>query len=428
MDIVNRCTDVQHIYANRGCGINVFSGRHPQYGDIAIKIINCSSENSLRFYEREGRIAVSVTHPSICKVFEQGNVTVSEKEFEHYIVMEKAHSDLNKEVRKRTSGNREWREQSLLNMLEQAVSALVHAQRNQVCHRDIKPQNILMARNGRLKLADFGSANEGIASSRVQTLTLQGTPMYLSPELRDYFARPDLQKRGKPRYNPYKSDVYSLGLTFLHLISLRAPAELSRLEGLAAVTRQKIQNLGVSSNFKEILTSMLAIQEEYRPDFIQLEEVLSSLLYGSIRRRPKLRPLLENYMVDPSDPHSPIPEEEDDWSESSQVISPPDSAEPSVSSSYDELVEGFEREEKQIFRVSLIAVQGGADGQGMPPRVFQVEPTGMQGGPGGQGMPPKLLQVEPTGMQGGPGGQGMPYKTGFVEIPVEMPVFSVGAG
>lgn len=165
-------------------------------------------------------------------------------------------------------------------MLEQAISALEYAQRKAVCHRDIKPQNILITRKGEIKLADFGSANEGIVRSIVQTLTLQGTPMYLSPELREYYSRPDSERLARPKYNPYKSDVYSLGLTLIHMICLKPPIELSRLHALEEATRQKVAELPVSDTLKDILISMLTVQVDLRMDFEQLREVFASVTSG----------------------------------------------------------------------------------------------------------------------------------------------------
>jgi len=75
--------------------------------------------------------------------------------------MEQADSDLKSEIQKRSRENAPWSEECWINMLEQVVSALEQAQREGVCHRDIKPANILLWQNGRVKVTDFGSANEG---------------------------------------------------------------------------------------------------------------------------------------------------------------------------------------------------------------------------------------------------------------------------
>lgn len=294
-----KCTKIASIYKNRAAGIEVYLANHPTYGDVAIKILDCSSDDSLHFYQKEGRIAKSIEHPSICTVFEQANIRTPSG-YKYYIIMEQATSDLYKEIKKRTIGNVNWTEECVVNMLEQCVSALEHAQQHSVCHRDIKPHNILICQDGRIKLADFGSANEAIHDSAVQTLTLQGTPIYLSPELREYYVMPEQQRAHKPRYNPYKSDVYSLALTFIHLIQLQQAMDLTRLEGLEEATKIRVDNLEVSQTLKELLLAMLSKEEEMRPDFILLKEMLDAMLNGGITRQD-VEPLAENYLLAPGE-------------------------------------------------------------------------------------------------------------------------------
>jgi len=305
MEVLNfcHCTDIVQIYKNRAAGIEVCLANHPKYGKVAIKILDCGSEDSLRFYEREGRIALSIDHPSICRLYEQANIP-SQSGYKYYLIMEQATSDLNREIKKRLARNIPWSEDSLANMLEQAVSALELAQQQSVCHRDLKPHNILICQDGRIKLADFGSANEAIHSSVVQTLTLQGTPIYLSPELREFFVLPEQQRPRKPRYNPYKSDVYSLALTFIHLIQLHPAMDLTRLEGLEEATRERVSLLEVSVTMKEILMAMLSKEEDMRPDFIMLKELLDAMLSGGIAKK-QVDPLAENYLLAPGEEIQP---------------------------------------------------------------------------------------------------------------------------
>jgi len=294
-----RCTNIAPVYRNRAAGIEVYTAKHPTFGDIAIKILDCSSEASLQFYQKEGRIAQALEHPSICRVFEQSYVqTMSGYKF--YIIMEKATNDLYNEIKKRMQGHRPWSEGCVLNMLEQTVSALAHAQQEGVCHRDIKPQNILIWQDGRLKLADFGSANEEIRNSEVQTLTLQGTPMYLSPELREFFVLPEHQRPRKPRYNPYKSDVYSLALTCIHFIQLFPAMDLTRLENLPETTKRRVEELQVSPVLKEILMSMLSCDEDMRPDFNALKQILDDMLNGGLEKK-FVEPVPDNYLLAPGE-------------------------------------------------------------------------------------------------------------------------------
>jgi serine/threonine protein kinase len=331
-----RCTNHKIVYKNKSPGIEVYTADHPIYGAVAIKILDCGSENSLHFYQKEGRIAGGLEHPSICKVFEEAYVQTNRSGYKYYIIMEKADSDLYGEIKKRNQKPVPWTEKCVFNMLEQAVSALAFAQQESVCHRDIKPQNILIWQNGRVKLADFGSANECIEKSEVQTLTLQGTPMYLSPELREYYSTPERQRPRNPRYNPYKSDVYSLALTLLYLLQLSPPCALTRLEDLQEATRKQVADLRVSDTMKEILTSMLACDESMRPDCIMMKQLLDDLLNGGLSKQ-RVEPLPDNYLLatgeviraEPVSPQPPIraPQE----MPPSDVLTPPNVSVPWVS-------------------------------------------------------------------------------------------------
>ena len=298
MDVLTKChcANPKIVYKNKSPCIEVYTADHPIYGAVAIKILDCESENSLHFYQKEGRIAAGLEHPSICKVFEQAYVQINRSGYKYYIIMEKADSDLYAEIMKRNQRRAPWTEKCVFNILEQAVSALAFAQQEGVCHRDIKPQNILIWQNGRVKLADFGSANEYIEKSEVQTLTLQGTPMYLSPELREYYSTPERQRPRKPRYNPYKSDVYSLALTALYLLQLSPAFGLTRIEGLQEATRKQVADLRASHTMKEILISMFACEESMRPDCIMMKQLLDDLLNGGLSKQ-RVEPLSDNYLL-----------------------------------------------------------------------------------------------------------------------------------
>lgn len=98
-----------------------------------------------------------------------------------------------------------------LNISVQIASGLSAAHENRIIHRDIKPQNIIMSRDGKVKVTDFGVAK--VADSTTVTTTAAGTVHYISPE----------QARGG--YSDERSDIYSLGITMYEMVTGRVPFE-----------------------------------------------------------------------------------------------------------------------------------------------------------------------------------------------------------
>ncbi|KAF9898578.1 hypothetical protein BX616_003854 [Lobosporangium transversale] len=111
---------------------------------------------------------------------------------------------------------------SVLDAMEQIISALIHAHRHQVFHRDLKPENILVAGDGSLKLADFGLATRDRVSSDFGC----GSSFYIAPEQQP--SSLPASAGGRRPYLPSKSDVWSLGIIFLNLRFGRNPWKMSR--------------------------------------------------------------------------------------------------------------------------------------------------------------------------------------------------------
>ena len=102
-----------------------------------------------------------------------------------------------------------FEEKRILNWLFQVCLALIYLQKNDVIHRDIKPSNIFLMADDSIKLGDFGISKKVSLSSDITFFI--GTPRYTSPEI--------INKKDFS----FKTDIWSLGVTFLELISLRAP-------------------------------------------------------------------------------------------------------------------------------------------------------------------------------------------------------------
>ncbi|MGK7378450.1 Stk1 family PASTA domain-containing Ser/Thr kinase [Planococcus sp. 1R117A] len=174
--------------------------------DIAIKILryDFSNEEELRRrFQREALSTTSLAHPNIVNIFDVG-----EEESIHYLVMEYVPGKTLKEY---IIEHSPVAPEEAVKIMTQLTSALAHAHQNQIVHRDIKPQNILMDAEGNVKITDFGIAMALSATSYTQTNSVLGTVHYLSPE----------QARGGMANK--KSDIYSLGIVMFELLTGRLP-------------------------------------------------------------------------------------------------------------------------------------------------------------------------------------------------------------
>lgn len=174
--------------------------------DIAIKVLryDFSNEEELRRrFQREALSTTSLAHPNIVNIFDVG-----EEGSIHYLVMEYVPGKTLKEY---IIDHSPVPPEQAVKIMKQLASALAHAHQNQIVHRDIKPQNILMDADGNVKITDFGIAMALSATSYTQTNSVLGTVHYLSPE----------QARGGAANK--KSDIYSLGIVMFELLTGRLP-------------------------------------------------------------------------------------------------------------------------------------------------------------------------------------------------------------
>jgi serine/threonine-protein kinase len=166
-------------------------------------------------FQREAQAAARLVHPNIVQVFDSG---LDERTGQHFIVMEYIEGRSCAEIL-RDDG---WVEvEEAVGIVEQACEGLHYAHRHGVVHRDVKPGNLLRAREGEVKLADFGIAKATEQSSITQVGSVLGTAAYLAPE----------QARGEEA-GP-RADLYALGVVAYQLIAGRLPYEATSLTELA---------------------------------------------------------------------------------------------------------------------------------------------------------------------------------------------------
>jgi serine/threonine-protein kinase len=172
-------------------------------------------------FQREAQAAARLVHPNIVQVFDSGR---DEHTGQYFIVMEYIEGPSCAEILR----DQGWIEvDEALSIIEQACEGLHYAHRHGVVHRDVKPGNLLRAREGEVKLADFGIAKATEQSSITQIGSVLGTAAYLAPE----------QARGEEA-GP-SADLYALGVVTYQLISGRLPYEAGSLTELALKQQQE---------------------------------------------------------------------------------------------------------------------------------------------------------------------------------------------
>ena len=144
---------------------------------VAVKVLRqqyVNDEEFIRRFRREAQSAASLSHPNIVSIYDVG------QELEvHYIVMEYVEGvTLNDVIKERAP----LQVEEAVHFASQICDALDHAHVNQIIHRDIKPHNILIGKNGRVKVTDFGIARATSSSSITQTGSVVGSVHYFSPE------------------------------------------------------------------------------------------------------------------------------------------------------------------------------------------------------------------------------------------------------
>ena len=193
----------------------------------------------------------------------------NEAEYIYYVLMELANIDWENEIKKRSEIKKFYTEGELMEILGQLIRSFALLQKNNITHRDIKPQNILIA-NKMYKICDFGEAKI-ISTDGVILQSIRGTELYMSPIL--FKALNTRQK--KVMHNTYKSDVFSLGMCILLAATLTYQSlyDIRELDNMESVKNILVKYLiaKYSYNFVGTLLKMLEVNEELRPDFIQLE-------------------------------------------------------------------------------------------------------------------------------------------------------------
>ena len=270
----------------------IFLVEDKEHNQYALKKIIASSSGDIESIKKEYQILLDIQNSdqdiSVVNIFGLKNYRLDITTHALYVLMELASSDWEKEILTRKNRRRYYSEKELMEILAALAKSLSVLQKQNISHRDIKPQNILVfndennCRKKIYKLADFGEAKELLKDDKpTNKQTLRGTELYMSPILFDALRGRKVMKYIK--HNTYKSDVFSFGLCSLFAATLCFDSlydirELKSNVSLRVVV-QKYLRIRYSQDVINIITKMLDVNEATRMDFIELEKEFNTLGY-----------------------------------------------------------------------------------------------------------------------------------------------------
>ncbi|MEA5017262.1 MAG: Stk1 family PASTA domain-containing Ser/Thr kinase [Erysipelotrichaceae bacterium] len=190
--------------------------------EVAIKVLRGELANdpvALLRFQREASAASAINHPNIVEIYDVG--TWDNKP---YIVMEYVRGKTLKQLINQRGA---LEQKEAVAIMKQLIEATIVAHRNNIIHRDIKPQNVLVKDDGTIKMTDFGIALAQDAIQLTQTDAVMGSVHYLAPEV----ARGEVAS--------YQSDIYSLGIVMYELLTGEVPF---RADSPVQVAMKHMQN------------------------------------------------------------------------------------------------------------------------------------------------------------------------------------------
>ncbi len=214
---------------------------------VAVKVLRegfASDPSFLARFQREARAAANLDHPNIVTVYDVGQDGIR-----HYIVMEYIDGqDLKTLIRRK---GRLYVNETL-DITVQVCAGVGHAHKAGLIHCDVKPQNVLITKDGRAKVTDFGIARALSESGITESSTVWGSPLYFSPE----------QATGDPPAPA--SDVYSIGIMMYEMLAGMPPFQAEKPAALALMHMREepqplsIQNPHVPSQLEWVVHKVLS--------------------------------------------------------------------------------------------------------------------------------------------------------------------------
>lgn len=244
---------------------------------VAIKVLPRRYSDNADFiarFQKEGRAAAKLNDPNIVAAYDVGN-----SGDHHYFVMEFVDGDT---VYDRITANKRFEEPKAISVATQVASALRHAHDRGFIHRDIKPKNVMITKDGLVKLADLGLARalSDKEAAEAEAGRAFGTPFYISPE----------QIRGKVDIGP-QADIYGLGATLYHMVTGsvpfkgKSPSEVMHRHLKEPLVAPDHLNPGLSSGLAQVIEMMMAKDPSDR--YRNAEELLEDLALVDAGQKPR---------------------------------------------------------------------------------------------------------------------------------------------
>ena len=231
---------------------------------VAVKILKDEFSRDMQFVEkfkREATAAASLSHNNIVNIYDVGS-----QDGVNYIVMEYINGKTLKEL---VVENGTLNSEDAVNIAIQIAKALECAHRNNIVHRDIKPQNILVTGEGLVKVADFGIAKATNEATITNTSKVIGSAHYFSPE------------QAKGSFVDFRTDIYSLGIVMYEMVTGKVPydAESPVSVALKHIQEQVVPprnlNPSLSEGFNNVI--LKAIEKEAVKRYQNIGDLLVDL-------------------------------------------------------------------------------------------------------------------------------------------------------
>ena len=245
--------------------------------EYALKKVICKDLQELLKFKKEFELLYSLKNNiNIMKIYRLQMKSLDLTTSCLYVLMERAKNDWSQEIKNRARAKKYYKENEIISILKQISSGLYFLKKNNVAHRDIKPQNILIFPNNIYKIADLGEA-KSMRSTRAQMATLRGSELFMSPLLYNGLK----YSKQNIRHNPFKSDMFSLGLCFLYALCLTIRVlenirEMNNMKNIKNTIYRYLDKNRYSDKLIKVILRMIDLDENIRYDFDELEKELKA--------------------------------------------------------------------------------------------------------------------------------------------------------